>query len=78
MLLMDIALLPEYRSHGIGTALIKDLMAEAAQAGRPLRLHVEFFNQALRLYERLGFARMGEMGLYYEMEWRLAGTYGNG
>lgn len=70
MLLVDIALLPEYRNHGIGTALITGLMAEAAQAGRPLRLHVEFFNPALHWYERLGFARIGEMGLYYEMEWR--------
>jgi GNAT superfamily N-acetyltransferase len=78
MLLMDIALLPEYRNHGVGTALIKDLMAEAAQTGRPLRLHVECFNPALRLYDRLGFAKLGETGLYYEMEWRPAGTGSDG
>ena len=70
ILLMDIALLPEYRNGGIGTALIQDLMAEAAQAGQPMRLHVEFFNPALRLYERLGFSKIGEIGVYYEMEWR--------
>jgi ribosomal protein S18 acetylase RimI-like enzyme len=72
ILLMDIALLPEHRSGGIGTALIQDLMAEAAQAGKPMRLHVEFFNRALRLYERLGFSKIGEIGVYYEMEWRPA------
>jgi ribosomal protein S18 acetylase RimI-like enzyme len=72
ILLMDIALLPEYRNGGIGTALIQDLMAEAEQAGQPLRLHVEFFNPALRLYERLGFTRTGEMGVYFEMERRPA------
>jgi ribosomal protein S18 acetylase RimI-like enzyme len=70
LLLMDIALLPEYRNGGIGTALICDLMAEAERAGQPLRLHVEFFNPALRLYERLGFTRIGEVGVYFEMEWR--------
>ena len=70
MLLMDIALLPEYRNRGIGTELIRDLMAESSQAGWPLRLHVEFFNRALHLYERLGFAKAGSAGLYFEMEWR--------
>jgi len=78
MLLMDIALLPEYRNHGIGTALIEGLMAEAAQTGRPLRLHVEFLNPALRLYERLGFAKIGEMGIYSELEWRPVGIEGHG
>jgi len=70
ILLMDIALLPEYRNRGIGTVLLQDLMAEAAQAGKPMRLHVEFFNRALRLYERLGFSKIGDMGVYFEMEWR--------
>jgi ribosomal protein S18 acetylase RimI-like enzyme len=70
LLLMDIALLPEYRSSGIGTALIRDLMAEAAQTGKAMRLHVEFFNRALRLYERLGFSKIGDTGIYFEMEWR--------
>jgi ribosomal protein S18 acetylase RimI-like enzyme len=70
ILLMDIALLPEYRNGGIGTALIRDLMAEAEQTDRPLRLHVEFFNRALRLYERLGFSKIGDVSVYFEMEWR--------
>jgi ribosomal protein S18 acetylase RimI-like enzyme len=47
-------------------------MAEASQVGKPMRLHVEFFNRALRLYERLGFSKIGEIGVYYEMEWRPA------
>lgn len=70
IVLMDIALLPPYRNQGIGTALIRDLMDEARHMGRPIRLHVEFFNPALRLYERLGFTRIGESGVYFEMEWR--------
>jgi len=70
LLLMDIALLLEYRNGGIGTALIQDLMAEAAQAGKPMRLQVEFFNRALHLYERLGFSKTRDTGVYLEMEWR--------
>jgi ribosomal protein S18 acetylase RimI-like enzyme len=73
ILLMDIALLPEFRSAGIGTALIRALMAEAGQAGLPLRLHVETFNPAQRLYERLGFKPVAEQGIYIQMEWPGAG-----
>jgi len=69
-LLMDIALLPEYRNGGIGKALITDLMAQAAEAGKPLRLHVEIFNPALHLYERLGFKKIQMAGIFYEMEWQ--------
>jgi ribosomal protein S18 acetylase RimI-like enzyme len=69
LLLIDIALLPQYRDQGIGTALIQDLMAEVRRTGQIMRLHVEFFNPALRLYQRLGFAKMSDLGIYWEMEW---------
>jgi ribosomal protein S18 acetylase RimI-like enzyme len=69
-LLMDIALLPEHRNGGIGKALITDLMTQAAGAGKPLRLHVEIFNPAVHLYERLGFKKIQTAGIYYEMEWQ--------
>jgi ribosomal protein S18 acetylase RimI-like enzyme len=70
ILLMDIALLPEYRNAGIGTQLIHDLQAEAMLAGKLMRLHVETFNPALRLYQRLGFTPVAESGFYLEMEWQ--------
>jgi hypothetical protein len=53
--IVDIALLPQYCNRGIGTTLLRDLQSEAAAAGKPLRIHVERFNPALRLYQRLGF-----------------------
>jgi GNAT superfamily N-acetyltransferase len=68
--IVDIALLPEYCNRGIGTTLLKDLQAEAAAAGKPLRIHVERFNPALRLYERLGFHQIEDRGVYLFMEWR--------
>lgn len=70
ILVMDIALLPAFRGAGLGTCILHDLMAEARQAGKPLRLHVETFNPALRLYQRLGFTQIDHSGVYFEMEWR--------
>ncbi len=67
--LADIALLSEYRSRGIGAALIKDLCAEAAQTGKPVSLHVLKTSAAIRLYERLGFKTTGERGMHLRMEW---------
>ena len=70
LLIMDIALLPEYRNTGVGTALIQDLMDEAARSGVPLVLRVEFFNPVIRLYTRLGFIKTREVNsVYHEMVW---------
>lgn len=66
---VDIALLPAYRQAGIGTALLQVLLAEAAGAGKPFRLHVAKFNRARRLYERLGFITLEDDGVYLFMEW---------
>ncbi len=67
ILLMDIAILPQFRNAGLGTALLQELLREADQAGRPVRLHVEGFNPAFRLYQRLGFVESGQVGMYCEM-----------
>jgi ribosomal protein S18 acetylase RimI-like enzyme len=68
--IMDIALLPGFCNRGIGTTLLRGLQSEAAAAGKPLRIHVERFNPALRLYERLGFRQIDDRGVYLFMEWR--------
>lgn len=52
LLLVDIALLPETRGAGLGTAILTDLLASEI---RPIQLHVELTNPARRLYYRLGF-----------------------
>jgi ribosomal protein S18 acetylase RimI-like enzyme len=66
--IIDIALLPEHRGAGVGSTLLRGLLAEAAAAGKPVRIHVERMNPALRLYERLGFRRTGDDGIYFLME----------
>lgn len=70
---LDISLLPEARGKGIGTALLRQLMAEARQLGKPLTISVEIHNPARRLYERLGFEPQGEVqGIYQRMAWQPA------
>ena len=61
--IVDIALLAEFCNRGIGTTLLRGLQSEAAAAGKPLRIHVERFNPALRLYERLGFRQIDDRGV---------------
>ena len=67
---VDIALLPAYRSAGIGRAIIQDLLDEARRAGKPFRIQVVRTNRARRLYDRLGFTEIGDTGTHYVMEWR--------
>ena len=69
--IIDIALLPEHRGRGIGSALLRDLVAEADAEGLALTLHVEPHNPAKRLYRRFGFRRR-EAGLVYEFMERSA------
>lgn len=68
--IMDIALLPEFRGLGIGTKLIRKLQEEAASAAKALSIHVEKFNPALRLYQRLGFRPKEDKEVYLLMEWQ--------
>ncbi len=66
----DIAMLPDFRGCGAGTYLLGALIDEARAAGKQLVLHVENFNPARRLYERMGFHPSGVVrGVYDEMVW---------
>lgn len=68
--LVDTAILPEYRGHGIGTVIFKDAFKDSVKLGLPCVLHVIKESPALRLYERLGFRVIGEIGFHDTMEWR--------
>lgn len=62
--LIDIALLPPWRGRGIGSSLLRELVAESERTRRALVLHVEPHNPARRLYERLGFVLVENRGVY--------------
>jgi ribosomal protein S18 acetylase RimI-like enzyme len=68
--IIDIALLPQYRRHGAGEVMLRDLMDEAAAAGKAVSALVEKFNPAMRLYQRLGFVAEEDKGVYDLMRWR--------
>lgn len=69
--LLDIALLPEFQNRGVGTTLLRRLMARADNEGKALR-HMVFVlnNNADRFYERLGFKKIDDFGAYKHMEWQ--------
>lgn len=66
---LDIALLPPFRGRGVGTKLIEAILEEARSSLRSVTLHVEQYNPARRLYERLGFRSLGSNGVYERMRW---------
>ena len=72
--IIDIARVPEAKRQGIGGALLIDIMARAAEAGKTVSAHVERNNPALRLYDRLGFTLAEDKGVYLLLEWRPNGA----
>lgn len=67
--LIEIA--PEHQRQGLGTAIVHDLQAKAAQAHKLLALHVLKANrEAQALYARLGFAIESEETHKYRMIWQ--------
>jgi GNAT superfamily N-acetyltransferase len=75
---VDIALLPEQRGFGAGGAILRAVLAAARASNTPVTMHVERFNPALRLYQRLGFRQAADEGIYLRLEWRPAFEAANG
>jgi GNAT superfamily N-acetyltransferase len=67
--LVDITLLPEARGSGLGTQLLREILDEGESTASRVTIHVERFNPAMRLYQRLGFVPIEESGVYYLMRW---------
>lgn len=68
--ILDIALLPEARGQGIGTAFLRQILQEGRDKQRAVTLYVEKFNRAQQLYARLGFQQIEDEGVYWKLEWR--------
>ncbi|MGE5323795.1 MAG: GNAT family N-acetyltransferase [Actinomycetota bacterium] len=68
--LVDISILPEYRGHGIGGTVVRELIRQSSSRGETLRLQVLRTNPAQRLYLRLGFLQTGEDAMYLQMATR--------
>ncbi len=64
--LLLLATSPRARGRGVGGALLRAVVAEAAGRGvKDLHLEVRAGNEAVRLYSREGFIKVGERRGYY-------------
>lgn len=68
---LGIAVRPEYRGRGLGTALLGRLLEAAGSAYESVSLSVSADNPAVRLYERAGFRPVGVGGTSVVMVKRL-------
>ncbi len=70
LFLSSIEILPEYQNKGIGTHLIKKVIADARSENKPVSLQVLKSNKrAQALYERLGLEKCGETETHYCMKY---------
>ena len=65
--LRNIGVAPEHQNQGIGSAVLRHVLALAAQRGVPVPLRVLKVNPARKLYERLGFVTVGETPTHFLM-----------
>jgi ribosomal protein S18 acetylase RimI-like enzyme len=67
--IIDLTVLPEYRNRGIGTGLLREILAAGARHQVPVTIHVERMNPAMNLYQRLGFRLVEDKGVYLFLKW---------
>lgn len=70
---LDITLLADHRNRGVGSVLLRGLLAEGEASDRAVTVHVEPLNPARRLYERLGFQLEADRGLHLLLRWLPSG-----
>lgn len=61
--IIDITIHPQFRSRGIGTPLIEELIREGERERKSVSIYVDDFSPALRLFERLGFSKVEDNGI---------------
>jgi ribosomal protein S18 acetylase RimI-like enzyme len=70
---LELSIMPEYRSKGIGEIVMRRLMDEADAGNKPFLFSVVKTNfKAIKFYRRLGIAFTGETMSHYLLEWREA------
>jgi len=70
--LRELVIDPDFQCQGIGTHVIKDLLAAATTREVPVRLQTHVHNRAGNLYRRLGFRETGRTDTHILMEWKSA------
>jgi GNAT superfamily N-acetyltransferase len=67
--LREIQIHPDYQGQGIGTRIVLEVIEAARHDSRRLWLKVLLQSDAVRLYERLGFAITGKTETQYIMDY---------
>ena len=69
--IIDITILPNWQNKGVGSSILKDILAKASKLNRTVSIHVETFNPAMKLYKNLDFKKISETnGVYHLLEWK--------
>lgn len=69
LLVVDLSILPDFQGHGIGSQLIKSVLAESTRTGMPVGVSVEIGHPARSFYERMGFAIFKNTESHHVMQW---------
>ncbi len=67
--LREVVIDPEFQGHGIGTAIVRDVIDRARARCVPARLGALHQNRAITLYRRLGFTDAGRTDTHVLLEW---------
>ena len=70
--LRELVIDPDFQCLGIGSSIVKDVLAEATAREIPVRLQTHLLNRASNLYRRLGFRETGRTNTHILMEWQPA------
>jgi ribosomal protein S18 acetylase RimI-like enzyme len=66
--ILDITVALSRRSQGIGSEVLRRVIAEAELAGKAVSIYTETFNPSIRLFERLGFRQKSVDGFLVLLE----------
>jgi GNAT superfamily N-acetyltransferase len=69
LLLGNLIVAPAARGRGLGTAVLRSVLSDAARRGLPVHLQVFQDNPARRLYSRLGFVEWTRVPPHVRVRW---------
>ena len=67
--ILDISFMPEYRNQGLGGAIIRELLNEASETERPVRIYLEHDNPCRSVFDQFGFVSVEDIGSHLLLEW---------
>jgi hypothetical protein len=63
--IIDLTFLPAHFDPQVFEALIKEILQEGAQVGKPVRIYLENYSPQTEIFVRLGFQKIDEQGIYF-------------